>query len=128
LNAIKDSPSGRRKNGLVPSERLSMNISSLIVDTRPEHTSLVVAQLGRWPGVEVHAATPEGKLVVTLEAAGDGELASCFDRIRGLAGVMSAALVYHQFEPEAGSPETETPVPSPEEDRHVEPHSPRQPT
>ena len=50
------------------------------------------------PGVEIHAATDDGKLVVTIETETDGETASTFDRINVMDGVMSAAMVFHQFE------------------------------
>lgn len=76
-----------------------MNISSLVVHARSEDAVAVRAELTRWPGVEVPAAAPDGRLVVTVEAASDDEAGATFDRIRTLAGVMSVSLVYHHFEP-----------------------------
>jgi nitrate reductase NapD len=81
-----------------------MNISSLIVDVRPESVPDVRRQLDAWPGIDVHAATPEGKLVVTIESDSDGQTAETFSQIGAIEGVMSVAMVYHQFEPE---PETD---------------------
>lgn len=77
-----------------------MNISSVIVDAQPARRDAVQAALRQWPGVEVHAATPEGKLVVTVEAAHDEATTAQFAQISALPGVMSVALVYHQFEPD----------------------------
>jgi nitrate reductase NapD len=63
-----------------------------------------------WPGVEVHAATPQGKLIVTVETLTDAQSSDTFARIGAVAGVMSVALVYHQFEPEPEpDPEPEAP-------------------
>lgn len=81
-----------------------MNISSLIVDVRQASVGAVRSTLDGWPGVQVHVVTPEGKLIVTLETATDRETTDTFARMNALEGVMSVAMVYHQFEPE---PKTE---------------------
>lgn len=75
-----------------------MNISSIIVYAKPTELSSVRGNLEQIPGVEIHAATDDGKLVVTIETETDGETASTFDRINVMDGVMSAAMVFHQFE------------------------------
>jgi nitrate reductase NapD len=77
-----------------------MNISSLIVDVRAEALAAVRSQLGSWPGVQIHAATNLGKLVLTLETESEAETTDTFARISAIAGVMSVALAYHQIEPE----------------------------
>ncbi len=76
-----------------------MNISSLIVDVRPEQLGPVRATLNGWSGVEVPAASPQGKLVVTLESPSDTETTETIARINALDGVLSVAMVYHQIEP-----------------------------
>jgi nitrate reductase NapD len=60
----------------------------------------VRAALRQWPGVEVQAATQQGKLIVTVEADSDVQTADIFARINAIDGVMSASMVYHQYEPE----------------------------
>ena len=75
-----------------------MNISSIIVHAQPTELASVRGSLEQIPGVEVHAATDDGKLVVTIETETDGETASTFDRINTMPGVMSAAMVFHQYE------------------------------
>lgn len=75
-----------------------MNISSIIVHAKPTRISSVRGGLEQIPGVEIHAASDDGKLVVTIETGTDGETAGTFQRINALDGVMSAAMVYHQFE------------------------------
>ncbi|MBI4987187.1 MAG: chaperone NapD [Rhodocyclales bacterium] len=75
-----------------------MNISSIIVHAKPTELASVRGNLEQIPGVEIHAATDDGKLVVTIESETDGETASTFDRINVMDGVMSAAMVFHQFE------------------------------
>lgn len=79
----------------------TVNISSLVVDVRPERRIEVRETLRCWPGVDVHdSAADDGRLVVTIDADGDNAPTDTFDRIAALAGVMSVALVYHYLEPE----------------------------
>ena len=73
-----------------------MNISSAIVHARPGHLESVQAGLATLAGVEVHAISPEGKLIVTIETEDDGSNAATYQSIGQLDGVMSAAMVYHQ--------------------------------
>jgi nitrate reductase NapD len=75
-----------------------MNITSIIVHAKPTELQSVRGNIEQIPGVEIHAATDDGKLVVTIESETDGETASTFDRINVMDGVMSAAMVFHQYE------------------------------
>ena len=84
-----------------------MNISSAIIHARPGNVAVVQAGLANLVGVEVHAISPEGKLIVTIEAEDEGSNAATYERIGQLDGVMSAAMVYHQTESE---PEMEVSV------------------
>ena len=75
-----------------------MNISSIIVHAQPAELLSVRSGLEQIPGVEIHAVTDDGKFVVNIETDTDGETAGTFDRINTMDGVMSAAMVFHQFE------------------------------
>jgi nitrate reductase NapD len=83
-----------------------MDISSLIVDVKHNHVDAVRNTLGCWPGVQVHVATPEGKLIVTVETGTERETIDTFERIGAVEGVMSVAMVYHQYEPESETENT----------------------
>lgn len=65
---------------------------------KPEQADRVKERLTRLPGVEVHAASDSGKLVVTIESERDRDTADTFERISRTKDVLSAALVYHQIE------------------------------
>ncbi len=78
-----------------------MNISGIVVHASPDKIDRVRAQLEKIPGVEVHAASAEGKLVVTIEKPGDREITDIFDEISKTSGVLSTAMVYHHFEPDS---------------------------
>lgn len=75
-----------------------MNISSVIVNAQPGRAAAVRSGLEQTPGVEIHAATEDGKFVVTIESETDGETVGTYDRLSRMDGVMSVAMVYHQFE------------------------------
>lgn len=49
-------------------------------------------------GVEIHAATEDGKFVVTIETDSDDETVGIYEQLGRMDGVMSVAMVYHQFE------------------------------
>lgn len=84
-----------------------MNISSVIVIPGPGHAQAVVTGLDSLPGVDVAAVSPEGKIIATIETAGDRETIDIYEAISRLDGVMSASMVYHQQEDE---PEAEISV------------------
>jgi len=84
------------------------HISSLVVHIRHEKLDPARAELLAMPGVEIHAEAV-GKLVLTLETATEGDIVTRLNEISLLDGVLSAALVFHHFEPA-------TPASSPQQD------------
>jgi nitrate reductase NapD len=78
----------------------SMNISSVLVNASSELLQQVQKDLAALTGVEVHATTEEGRLIVTIEADSDRAVANMFEEINHLPGVLSASMVYHQYEPD----------------------------
>jgi len=90
-----------------------MNISSAIVYCRTEQAAALCAWLAKQAGVEVHAATADGKLVISIEADDDRNAAATYEAIERTEGVLSMALVFQQTEP---NPEQElSPCKSPVE-------------
>jgi nitrate reductase NapD len=71
-----------------------LHITSLVVHSTPKRVQGVSALIAALPGARVHAVSPAGKLVVTLEAGSAGEILSQVNGIQRTDGVLSAALVY----------------------------------
>ena len=69
-----------------------MIISSLIVETLPDYTEAVAAQLPDLPGVEVHA------IVITIEAPTVDDGHDIASQIIPITGVLNVNLVYLNFE------------------------------
>ena len=71
-----------------------LHITSLVVHSTPKRAQGVSESIAALPGARVHAVSPAGKVVVTLEAGSAGEILSQVNAIQVTDGVLSAALVY----------------------------------
>lgn len=78
--------------------RAEFHVSSLVVLTQPSLRHRLAEQIGALDGAEIHAVSDEGKLVVTLEGPSQRPIMDAIDAINALPGVLSAALIYHQFD------------------------------
>ena len=76
----------------------SVDISSVVVHVDPHGVSRVRALIDATPGLQTHAATDDGKLVVTIEAASEDNSIALMETVRTLPGVLAVAMVFHQFE------------------------------
>ncbi len=75
-----------------------MHISSIVAHVVPTAALRVRAAIDSVAGLEIHAATDDGKLVVTIEAPSEGESVALMDQVRALDGVIAVAMVFHQCE------------------------------
>jgi len=75
-----------------------MNISGVVVRTFPRNLQDVWQMLEQFEGVEVHGANDDGRLVVTVEKQGERDIADLLVHMQDVPGVLSASMVYHQFE------------------------------
>ncbi|MGX5835464.1 sorbose reductase [Aeromonas piscicola] len=74
------------------------HVSSLVVLTQPSLRHQLAEQIASLEGAEVHAVSEIGKLVVTLEGPSQRPIMAAIDAINAMPGVLSAALIYHQFD------------------------------
>ncbi|WIM04600.1 MAG: chaperone NapD [Candidatus Nitricoxidivorans perseverans] len=75
-----------------------MNISSAIIHARPGAAGAVQSRLAGINGVDIHAVSEEGRIIVTIETDDDRGTADTFEFISQVDGVLSASMVYHQTE------------------------------
>lgn len=75
-----------------------MDISSLIVCARPEHSQQLRANLEALDGVEVHTVAEDGRMIITIEAPTEKDTVNMYEVINRLPNVMSVSMVYHQVE------------------------------
>ncbi len=81
-----------------PTSFQEVHITSLVVHTLPEHVQTVSTDLCDLPGVEIHRAEDNGKLIVLMETSNLMDVTARVDAMRSLAGVVNVTLVYHQIE------------------------------
>jgi nitrate reductase NapD len=77
-----------------------MSISGLVLQTTPERMQDVRQSLERLAAVEIHAATEDGRLVITVDEADDEQAAQIIAEFSNIAGVLSTSLAYNHFEDE----------------------------
>jgi len=82
-----------------------VSISGLVIHSTPQKAASVRDQLTNIPGVEVHAAMEDGRLVVTVDQLDDKASADILFQIKDMDGVVDAALVYNYFDQEQGPDE-----------------------
>lgn len=70
------------------------NICGVLVHARTEHAQQVKSDLEDFQGVEVHSATDDGRLIVTVESDTRRQVADTISSFQEVDGVLSASMVY----------------------------------
>ncbi|MCL5041831.1 MAG: chaperone NapD [Gammaproteobacteria bacterium] len=73
-----------------------LHIASLLIQVKPEHLSELQLALTGQPGIEVRAQSPQGKLVIVLEADKQQRILDVQANLSERPGVLSCNLVYHE--------------------------------
>jgi nitrate reductase NapD len=75
-----------------------MNISGVLVKAYPENLVTIEKALSKMDGVEVHGNNEDGRIVITVEDESANNISDTLVEIQDVPGVLSAAMIYHQFE------------------------------
>ncbi len=75
-----------------------MNISGVLVKAYPENLVTIQQTLATMSGVEVHGNNDDGRIVITVEDVSANNITDTLVEIQNVPGVLSAAMIYHQFE------------------------------
>jgi len=75
-----------------------MNISGVLVKAYPQYLSSIEEVLITIEGVEVHGNNEDGRIVITVEDKSANNISDTLVKIQDVPGVLSAAMIYHQFE------------------------------
>ncbi len=84
-----------------------MNISSAILHIAPLQLTAARTAIEQLPGVEIHAESPEGKMVVVIEDSDTNSAADTYVALHGIPGVASVAMVYQYSDDEPETSDTE---------------------
>ena len=82
-----------------------INICGVLIHTLPEQAETVKQLLEQKQGVEVHAVSENGRLVVTVEKDTREETGETLNYFQNLDHVISASLVYQYFDDEVAEQE-----------------------
>ena len=75
-----------------------MNISGVLVKAYPANISNIEKVISKMDGVEVHGNNEDGRIVITVEQESANNISDTLVEIQDVPGVLSAAMIYHQFE------------------------------
>ena len=83
---------------LAPATEPELHLASLVLHVVPRRLDDCAAATAAVPGAEIHAISPLGKIIVTLEASSDTELQTSMAALQAIAGIIAATLVYQHAE------------------------------
>jgi len=75
-----------------------IEICGVLIHAKPGFSEGVQAALLTMPGVEVHEATDDNRLIVTVERVGEASLADSLSAFNSIPNVLSATLIYEHAE------------------------------
>lgn len=73
------------------------HVASFIAHALPEKTAALSDFITQQAGLEVHAVSPEGKVVFTAEGDSQKAIANQTDIIKQHGDVLTLSPIYHQF-------------------------------
>ena len=76
----------------------TINICGVLLHVMPKHISSVRHEIEREVGVEVHAETTDGRLVVTVEKDSQQDTGDTLNRFQTMDHVVCASVVYQYFD------------------------------
>lgn len=76
----------------------NIGICGVLVHARPDAIGAIRDVLQAFPGVEVHGATDDGRMVVTVEEEDDRSVVETITAFHDITGVLSASIVYEHSE------------------------------
>ena len=71
-----------------------MNISSIVVKTRPEHLETLKASLAASRLCDIHFSDDKGRIIITVEGSGNADETKKLKEIQQLPHVVSADFSY----------------------------------
>jgi len=84
--------------GALPSPDKPFNVCGLIAHVAEGRMNEVLDTLNKLDGVEVHAESEDGRLVIVIEDTEECLAADMITQVDRISGVLNSSLVYHQFE------------------------------
>lgn len=81
-----------------PQQEDVISVCGVMVFILPERREAVEAKMLEIPGLEIHGASKEGKLVVTVETDSYKKTGDAITRLQKLEGILSISMIYQHAE------------------------------
>lgn len=75
-----------------------MTICSLVVFSKPENSAVISETLKKVEGVEIHAVSDTGKMVVSIDHPDRTHCSESIMQMHNVEGVLNVALIYEYHE------------------------------
>lgn len=76
-----------------------MHIAGVVLHAKPPVQAQIAHSAISLPGVELHAQSDDGRMVLTVEARSRQQISDTLFQLNNLPGVINAGLVYEHSEP-----------------------------
>ena len=84
-------------NSIITEQTEEYHVASFVGHAFKKQLSQVQQVITETSGAEIHATSPEGKIIFTLEGSSHKELGIKIDNLKRHDGFLSISPVYHQY-------------------------------
>lgn len=95
LDNIQEGQEGMR---ISPQQDNVISVCGVMVFVHPEKREEVEERMLEIPGLEIHGASEEGKLVVTIETDSYKKTGDAVTRLQNVKGILSISMIYQHAE------------------------------
>lgn len=103
--AIHQAPDARPTPDDPDHREAELHVAGVLVHVRPDALPGLVHAARTIEGAEVYQASPDGRVVLVLEAPSSRAMVATMDHLRTLPGVINVSLAYQHAEPLAAMQE-----------------------
>jgi len=91
-----------------PKQENVISVCGVLVLVRPEQREATEARMLEISGLEIHGASEEGKLVITVQTDSYRETGDAITRLQNVKGILSISMIYQHAESLDDDDEPET--------------------
>jgi len=82
------------------------HVASFIAQVLVQRISIIQTEINNIDGAEIHATSPEGKIVFTVEASNQQVIGKHIDKLKYHPDLLTLSPIYHQYLNESSSKNT----------------------
>jgi len=82
-----------------PEKQEVISVCGVVVHVHPDRREATESRMKKIPGLEIHGASKDGKLVVTVETDSYRKTGDAISHLQDVEGVLSVSMIYQHAEP-----------------------------